>query len=214
MSVMNPESQQYLTPDERVQMKRMLMFPEEFPKEFTDWLVDYQRVNTDPVTQQLGSSGFPRYLAADRTPVTVGSTTTETTLATITLPAKTVAQGGYLGLDLYFVATCSDASNALALVWKANGTIFSGLSISTSVLDEVSRAGRLAHSLNNLGVYTSQFLERHLIFIATDTPHLEIASLDMSQDITLTVTAKWTSAGVQSFTKYLVSASVFNPIGL
>lgn len=214
MSIMNPESQQYLTPEERIQMKRTLMFPEEFPKEFTDWLVDYNRANADPVTQQLGSSGFPRYLAADRTAVTVGSTTTETTLATITLPAKTVAQGGYLSLDLYFVAMCSDSSNAIAFNWKANGTTFSGVSISTTALDEVSRAGRLAHSLNNLGVYTSQFLERHLIFVATDTPHLAIASLDMSQDITLTLTAKWNSAGVQSFTKYLVSASVFNPIGL
>lgn len=53
MSVMNPESEQYLTPEERVSMKRMLMFPEEFPKEFTDWLVDYMGINAQLQRSQI-----------------------------------------------------------------------------------------------------------------------------------------------------------------
>lgn len=204
----------FLSPEERLTVQRYLSKPDEFPPEFGAWILEYVRTQGQPINQQLGAKGFPRFIAADRAPVTVGSTTTETDLFVTKLPAKTVAQGGYLELALYFTAMCSDASNQVALSCYANGVSFSGVSISTSSLDEIVRPGKMSVSLNNLGVYDSQFLERHLMFLAVDTVKLDLTTVDLSEDVDLKMTAKWNGAGTQSFVKLFASASVFNPIGV
>lgn len=50
-------SEQFLTPDERDVVKRLLAFPEEFPPEFGTWLVDY--LGTVGITQQYQVQGLP-----------------------------------------------------------------------------------------------------------------------------------------------------------
>lgn len=74
----NPDSQEYLTPEERLRMKRTLMFPEEFPKEYTDWLVDFMGVNGQFDQRQIaGISNFSVYIApyiATQEAVPVGQT--------------------------------------------------------------------------------------------------------------------------------------------
>lgn len=43
----------FLTQDERQQMRRFLMFPEEFPKEFKDWILQYVGVNAELQQSQI-----------------------------------------------------------------------------------------------------------------------------------------------------------------
>jgi hypothetical protein len=51
--VLNPNSDEFLSPEERVRMRRMLMFPEEFPPEFKNWLLDYMGVNGEIQRSQI-----------------------------------------------------------------------------------------------------------------------------------------------------------------
>lgn len=51
----------FLTPDERQQMRRFLMFPEEFPREFKDWLLQYVGVNAS--LQRFQVDGLQQYVA-------------------------------------------------------------------------------------------------------------------------------------------------------
>lgn len=54
----------FLSSDERAQVRRLLAYPEEFPKEFTSWLVDYLAVNVPqiPISQITGFAQTQLYI--------------------------------------------------------------------------------------------------------------------------------------------------------
>lgn len=67
----------FLSADERQQVRRLLQFPEEFPKEFKAWLVDYLAVNVPqiPLSQISGFQQTQFYVGTVETGV-VSTTST------------------------------------------------------------------------------------------------------------------------------------------
>jgi hypothetical protein len=113
----NPDSQEYLTPEERLRMKRTLMFPEEFPKEFTDWLIDFLSVNGRFDKRQVsGISNFEVYPAIEITgedTVSVGQTTF-TDLGTVG-PSLTGLQNGLYLVQYGGLARAAQADGSYAI---------------------------------------------------------------------------------------------------
>lgn len=94
--VLNPNSDEFLSPEERVRMRRMLMFPEEFPPEFKNWLLDYVGING--ILQRSQVQGLLNTVArTDVVPTTESTTNTSYTNLATTGPEITgLAEGLYL----------------------------------------------------------------------------------------------------------------------
>jgi hypothetical protein len=95
----NPQSDVFLTPEERAAMRRMLMFPEEFPPEFKNWLLEYVGVNGE--IQQSQVRGLVTSLSPAFQVVTTSETTTSQTyvdLATVGPRITGLGDGVYLVL--------------------------------------------------------------------------------------------------------------------
>lgn len=98
MAEMNPQSDVFLSPEERARMRRMLMFPEEFPPEFKNWLLEYVGVNAELQQSQV------RGLVTSLSPAFDIITTSETTLSTSYVDLSTVGpQITGLGDGIYLV---------------------------------------------------------------------------------------------------------------
>ena len=96
---MNPNSDEFLSPEERVKMRRTLMFPEEFPPEFKNWLLDFMGVNAE--IQQSQVRGLVTSLSPAFDIITTNqgtSSTSYTDLATVGPRLTNLGDGVYLVL--------------------------------------------------------------------------------------------------------------------
>ncbi len=211
----------FLSPEERLTVKRYLSKPEEFPPEFEAWILETVKQNGQPVNQQLGSRGFPRYIVSEKADATGFTATIETEIFSTTIPGRTISQGGIMTAFFPFTAACNDASNALTLKWKIGGVTVGTWLIDTEGLDSQQRPGMFSLEMRNLGEYGSQIITSVFSFQATFSTQAEYDlrlplafTFDTSQDLSLALTAKWTSAGGQSLVRKFFGVTVFNPIGV
>jgi hypothetical protein len=104
----------FLSPEERQFVKRILSHPEDLPTELGSWLVDYLAVNGSkiPVSQ---IEGFSRYVARNQTVLTEESTpsTTYTDLATVGPSITGLATGQYQLQYGFMLGLVSNVTSAL-----------------------------------------------------------------------------------------------------
>jgi hypothetical protein len=109
MSTQEPE-QSYLTMQEREEMKRLLSFPEEFPRELGSWLVNYMAVNGQLLPHQI--QGLARFTAKQDTTAASGtraSTAYGNLTPDIGVSLTGLGSGAYL--VLYGVSMAGAAAN-------------------------------------------------------------------------------------------------------
>lgn len=96
----NPESDKFLTPEERDRMRRMLSFPEEFPPEFGSYITEWLAINGSVQRGQV--QGLTRFVAKQDVPSTTSSTRASTAYGDLAAPAAVPELSG-LNAGTYLV---------------------------------------------------------------------------------------------------------------
>ena len=147
-----PSGDQYLTPDERTALRRLLSSPEEFPREFGSWISAYLAVNGELDKRQVvGVSNFSVYPADEITTedtVAVGQTTF-TDLGTVG-PSLTGLQNGLYIVQFGGLARAGDADGSYAIESiSVNGTVTADEIWAGANFSSVSKTAHVALTQGN-----------------------------------------------------------------
>ncbi len=133
-------------------------------------------------------AGIPRALPFVTGPGSVTGTTTETTLATFTIPANAMGANGFV--EIQFAPTWTNSANAKIINIRLNGVMFwfaqqttnSGLRAVVTVFNTNSATAQIgpAQTPNGLGVITA--------------PSPTIGAINTAADVAVTITGTLASA--------------------
>lgn len=142
------------------------------------------------IAQEIQLAGIARRIAQSGTPVSVTGTTTETTLATITVPANAMGPSGMVEVLPVFSYTGTAGAKICAL--KLNGTTIWTGSTGTSILQQ--KAWLSFHNSNSASAQVASNPSGNTGGVGSGTTAIIRTSFDSTQALTLTITAALASA--------------------
>lgn len=208
---------------EREKITRFFSHPLFIPSSFKTWMIDHlaTEIPNLPVSQVLGSGGVARGLDVSTGAVAASGAGT-TTLYSLPIKGKQLAQNGFLEVELYVTAQSPDASNSADLKLMLGGQTLATIQYQTVTLDGTPAPSSILFRVHAKGSYTSQFTTvdvslRDSAGVQQLVPVTLIGetTVDMSVDQTLSVTVLWAGGSSDDIiTKQFVEVTIFNPIGV
>lgn len=145
-----PNFDQYLTPEERSTLQRLLSAPEEFPREFGSWISAYLAVNGELDKRQInGVSNFSVYPADEVVDEDSVSSTSFGDLSHVG-PSLTGLKNGLYIVQFGGLARAGDADGSYAIeTISVNGTVTSDEIWAGANFSSVSKTAHVALTQGN-----------------------------------------------------------------
>ena len=177
------------------------------PDSFVSWMVDQfaLAVPSIPISQLFGARTIERIFDIETDAVTV-SGGTETTIYSVAVPGKTIAQNGLL--KVVMPITLEDAAAAVSATARVK---LGGATVHSHPMRAFFAAASAEDFhvyLYNFGSYASQVVESRWLY----TKQASFAAVDLSVDTTLSVTFQFSGGDANDvFVRKAAFASLYNP---